>query len=232
MNDNIDQIEQQYIDTFDSDFILDSTDEDVKFYIKGSDEVKSIYMRLDEIDHEIAKTYLHLCNKEKIVSKNLINSLVYPAFDQEVGHVTDRIIRNLFDEIKLVERKKTIIKETQLERIENNIEELLKTVATKDDLLAQTNEIISSQESLIVELNSKLEILRAMQESNLIYKKLLRYSSVGLLFFGSSFFIGTLFDTIIVTEFWNNLGIGISFGFFIMSLALRRDWKNSPNKNK
>jgi hypothetical protein len=123
------------------------------------------------------------------------------------------------------------VKETSLERIERKIDDLRKEVATRDDVIAQTKQILDHQEEINKSLQEKLNILRSMQESNVPHRRLAKYSIVFVMFFLFSFISRIFFDVIIVTSFWNNLGLLLSFGFFVMSLAMGLDWKQKIDNN-
>jgi len=123
-----------------------------------------------------------------------------------------------------------VVKETSLERIERKIDNLRIEVATKDDVIAQTKQLLSHQEEMNKSLEEKITVLRSMQESNVPHKRLAKYSIVLLVFFIVSFISRIFFDVIIVTQLWNNLGLLLSFGFFIMALAMGIDWKKQIKK--
>lgn len=121
------------------------------------------------------------------------------------------------------------ITETSLERIERKLDELRKEVATRDDIIEQTKQLLNHQEEMNYSLQEKISILRSMQESNVPHKRLAKYSVVFLMFFIFSFLSRIFFNVTVVMPFWNNLGLLLSFGFFVMSLAMRIDWKQKTD---
>lgn len=120
--------------------------------------------------------------------------------------------------------------ETSLERIERKIDELRKEVATKEDIIKQTQALLDHQKSNNKELLNKLEILRSLQISNVPHKRLARISFAFFSFFAISFLSYIVFDIVIVTPFWTNIGLLFSFLFLLMSLAMKIDWSELIKK--
>jgi hypothetical protein len=119
-----------------------------------------------------------------------------------------------------------ITKETSLERIERKIDSLMRDVATRDDLIAQTTTLLENQKILNEELIIKLQTLRTLQINNVAHKRLARYATIFLVFFSISFLMRIFVNITVVTPFWNNVGLLLSCGFLLMSWALKKDWKN------
>lgn len=129
-------------------------------------------------------------------------------------------------EYSIVDRIKSVFspQETSLERIERKLDKLRTEVATKDDLLRQTNELLVNQKQLNLELKDKIDILRDIQYSNIAYKRLARYSTSFLLFFTFTYLVDVLVGTSIIDPFWNSIGLILSSGFLFMAAAMRFDW--------
>lgn len=82
------------------------------------------------------------------------------------------------------------------------------------------------------ELITRLRILMDMQQSNIAYKRLARYAGAFMGFFSFAFLSRVFLQVTIVTPLWNNIGLLLSFGFLIMALAMRRDWKKHQKKQE
>lgn len=136
--------------------------------------------------------------------------------------------KDWFESITLP-RKPSII-ETSQERMERKIDTLLREVATREDIINQTQVLIREQERTSANLQEKLEILRSMQESNVPHKRLAKYSLSFFIFFAFSFLSKLVFDIVIITPLWNNIGLIFSFGFLAMAIAMGIDWKEKIKK--
>lgn len=148
----------------------------------------------------------------------------------------DGKVDRLFNIIQTA-RAKPVVVETSQERMErllhelkSMVAELNSKVATRDDVIEQTNQLLQNQKEINITLHEKLEILRSMQIANVPHKKLAVYAGSFLTFFIFSFLCYVLFDVTVVVPFWNNIGLVISFGFFVMALAMRIDWRELTGK--
>ena len=99
-------------------------------------------------------------------------------------------------------------------------------ISEKVEKSARSYTQLESQIKQNDELRSKLQILRELQVNNIAYKRLARYSSMFMAFFSIAFLARIFLNITVVTPFWNNIGLFLSFGFLLMALALRKDWKN------
>lgn len=153
--------------------------------------------------------------------------IVQSASNPTSNDLKKRAVRPFFEvrQIDSFVNPQTIVVETSLERIERKIDALTREVATKDSIIEQTNILLGNQQRLNDELLVKLQTLRSMQENNVAHKRLIRYSTVFLAFFSISFIARIFLNITIVAEFWNNVGLLVSFGFLIMAWALGKDWK-------
>lgn len=124
----------------------------------------------------------------------------------------------------------TPIQETTLERLVNQIEKLQGTVATKQDIINQTNELLKFHEQENTKLISKIGILREMQEANVPHKLLARFSLAFFAFFSISFLSRIMLNVVVVQPFWNNIGLIFSFGFLLMAVAMGQDWRTILRK--
>lgn len=146
--------------------------------------------------------------------------------------------RSYRDDIEDISREKNEylrtrpIQETSLERIERKLDDLRKEVATKEDIISQTNLLLDDHKQMVANLEKKVKILRSMQKANLPHKKLAKYSFSAFTFFTISFLANSIFSVKIVTPFWNNMGLLFSFGFLIMAWAMGLDWKEKTGMDQ
>jgi len=117
--------------------------------------------------------------------------------------------------------------DTTLERLERKLDALRNEVARREDIIAQKNEILASLEHVNESLTSKLDTLRKMQANNVAHKRLARYSLMFFGFFSFSFVVRLFTDTVVVDPFWNDVGLLISFAFYVMSFFMKLDWKRA-----
>jgi hypothetical protein len=127
-------------------------------------------------------------------------------------------------------RPKSEVQESSLERIERKIDNLRQEVATRDDIIKQTELLLNQQKELNTELENKLEILRSMQEANVPHKRLAKLSLAFFVFFALSFLSDVILNVTIVTPSWNNVGLLCSFSFLMMAFLMSKDWADLINK--
>jgi uncharacterized coiled-coil protein SlyX len=116
------------------------------------------------------------------------------------------------------------LQETSLERFQN-------TITGLNLQLIEKNKELENQKNQIAELKNKLETLRDLQKRNLPYKKLAKYSLLTFIFFSISFIIEEIIDIVLVTRFWNSIGLFFSFGFLLMALGMRKDWSKEVKED-
>jgi len=131
---------------------------------------------------------------------------------------------------EVISRDLALRVEVSQERMEGKIDELMDKVATREDLVEKTNQLLQYQQQANESLQNKIEILRSMQEANVPHKKLAKYAFAFLTFFSFSFLSEVFFDVTIITHFWNNLGLFFSFGFLVMSFLMGIDWQEQLKK--
>lgn len=166
----------------------------------------------------------------EMLTKNLIDDkLDLEDYISAISKIREPSILSSYDYRTRGFTRDTALRVSQ-ERMERKIDELIGVVATREDVVEQVNQLLQYQQEANTVLQEKIEILRLMQAANVPHKRLARYASAFLTFFIFSFVSDLFFNVTIVTRFWNNLGIFISFGFLLMAFAMGIDWQEHLKK--
>lgn len=116
---------------------------------------------------------------------------------------------------------------------EKQINDLNEKVADKESIINSKVEIINtiSQESQTIkkELGDKIAGLKETLSLYLPHMRVFRTALYSALFFVGCFLLNFFGDILVITPFWNFLGLTISLGFLVMAYTLYLDWKKTDD---
>lgn len=200
----------------------------IEFDLRYSDPVLNKVERLVELGWF---WYKKLKNKDKIVRIRMSPTLLkeHPIKDKEIRELLgDRGYRTNGFRIQASKCARSEIVQSlcalALPDDIPNVPDLLHT-------LAATNSRIAKQEQEIRSLEKQKNLSESFRRQHLAYKRLARYSLLFVTFFTCTLAGHFLFSAPIIVPFWNGIGLILSIAFYLMSIALKKDWQKSKKKH-